>query len=152
MNISFLNKKNVRSAFKPFIPLTVMSASFLYLPNRTWMKWGDLIVDTFRELWIPMRLLQGDGLYRDIFYEYGFFPPYLQALLLKVFSVHVYTLAGLGIVSTFLTAAAIFLITRIFPGSPASALTVIAFFLIFVFGYYAGNNSFNFILPGICQA
>ncbi|MEW6076917.1 MAG: hypothetical protein AB1724_03810 [Thermodesulfobacteriota bacterium] len=129
------------------IALAAMGACFLYLLSRTWMKWGDLIVDTFREFWVPMKLLEGHVLYRDIFYEYGFFPPYLQAILFKIFGVHLYTLAGLGIVTTLLIAAAVYLIPRMFLSATVSALTVIVFFLVFAFGYYADNNNFNAILP-----
>ena len=130
-----------------FIALAVMSGCFLFLLNRTWMKWGDLIVDTFREFWIPTRLLEGSVLYRDVFYEYGFFPPYFQALLFKLFGVHLYTLAGFGIVITILTAAALYLVCRMFLGLFVSTLTVIVFFSVFAFNHYTGNNDFNFILP-----
>jgi len=41
---------------------------FLYLLNFTWFKWGDLIVDAGREMYIPLELSQGKLLYRDIFY------------------------------------------------------------------------------------
>ncbi len=129
------------------IALAAMSACFLFLLNRTWMKWGDLIVDTFREFWIPMKLLDGHILYRDVFYEYGFFPPYFQALLFKLFGVHEHTLVGLGVVITILTAAALYLISRLFLDRVVSVLTVIIFFLVFAFGHYTGNNNFNFILP-----
>jgi len=130
-----------------FVALAAMSACFLYLLNRTWMKWGDLIVDTFRECWIPMRLLEGSVLYRDIFYEYGLFPPYFQAFLFKIFGPHLNTLVGLGIVITLLVSAALYLISRMFLNVAVSALTVIVFFLAFAFNHYACNNNFNFILP-----
>jgi hypothetical protein len=139
--------KKYSAYLNSLICLAAMSGCFLFLLNRTWLKWGDLIVDTFREFWIPMRLLEGSVLYRDVFYEYGFLPPYFQALLFKLFGVHLHTLAGLGIVITLLTAAALNLISRLFLDRIVSALTVIVFFLAFAFGHYTSNNNFNFILP-----
>lgn len=140
-------KKSSRHLKEFFIILAAMTGCFLFLLSRTWMKWGDLIVDTFRDFWVPMKILEGNVLYRDVFYEYGFSPPYFQALLFKLFGLHLYTLAGLGIVITLLVAAAIYLISRMFLSASVSALTVIVFFLAFAFNHYACNNNFNFILP-----
>lgn len=130
-----------------FLSMTAMGGCFFYLLSRTWMKWGDLLVDSFREFWVPMKILEGHVLYRDIFYEYGFFPPYFQALLFKLFGLHLHTLAGLGIVITLIVAVALYLISRLFLNIQASALTVIVFFLVFAFNHYFYNNNFNFIFP-----
>jgi len=142
-----MTKKSLPYISELLIALAAMSGCFFYLLNRTWMKWGDLLIDTFREFWVPMKILEGHVLYRDVFYTYGFFPPYFQALLFKCFGLHLHTLVGLGIAVTLVVAIALYLISRLFLSISASALTVIVFFLVFAFNHYFYNNSFNFILP-----
>src|SRR5882762_6715421 len=42
----------------------------------TWATWGDLSIDSGRELYVPAVLLEGKMLYRDIWYLYGPAGPY----------------------------------------------------------------------------
>ena len=126
-----------------------IAASFLYLLAVTWLKWGHLIVDTSREFWVPLQLLEGKILYKDVFYEYGFFPPYFLALLYKLFGVRIGSLVGCGIGITMLMSLLLYKISRFFLDELISGLVVLTFLFVFAFGYYFEEWSgiFNFILP-----
>ena len=63
----------------------------------TWARWGDIESDCGRELYVPMEILRGRLLYRDIWYPYGPLPPYLQALVFGIFGLHLDTAYGLGL-------------------------------------------------------
>lgn len=120
-------------------------ASFLYLLRTGWLKWGDLIIDTSRELWVPYAILNGKALYRDIFYIYGFLPPYLAAAMYKIFGVTLYSLIGLGIAVTALMTVFIYKISRFFLDEIVSGLVTLTFLFVFAFGFYC--TIFNFIFP-----
>ncbi|MFH1847084.1 MAG: hypothetical protein ABH869_05970, partial [Candidatus Omnitrophota bacterium] len=68
--------------------IIIIVGCFAYLLDFTWLKWGDLIIDTGRELYVPLMLSEGKLLYKDIVYVYGPFVPYLHALLFKLFAPH----------------------------------------------------------------
>jgi hypothetical protein len=57
----------------------------LALAWYTWARWGDIQVDTGRELYVPAEILRGKLLYRDIWYPYGPLAAYAEATLLFVF-------------------------------------------------------------------
>jgi hypothetical protein len=63
----------------------------------TWRKWGSLIVDCGREMYIPAILSQGKRLYFDAWYPYGPLIPYWHALLFRIFGVHLWILQTMGI-------------------------------------------------------
>jgi hypothetical protein len=48
----------------------------------TWAHWGNLTIDTGREMYIPAVLAEGKMLYRDIWFMYGPAAPLLQQLAL----------------------------------------------------------------------
>lgn len=133
---------------KPCIVIVGLIATcFFYLISSTWLKWGELIIDTYRELFTPYELLKGKILYKDIFYPYGFLPPYIISWLYKIFGVSIITVVSCGIVITALMSFLLYKISRIFLDEVFSALVVITFLFVFAFGYYVYNGIFNFIMP-----
>src|SRR5882757_3749654 len=65
----------------------------------TWARWGDFQVDCGRELYVPIEILRGKLLYRDLFYPYGPLAPYTCALLIGLFGPQLvaYYLFGIAI-------------------------------------------------------
>src|SRR5271170_4925919 len=63
----------------------------------TWARWGDIQVDCGRELYVPVEILRGKLLYRDIFYPYTPLAPYLGAVLIGIFGPHLAVLYLFGI-------------------------------------------------------
>jgi len=140
--------ENKISRFKLSIIIIIIGSSFLYLFSVSWLRWGNLISDTFRDLWLPRRILEGRVLYKDLFYYYGFFPPYFLAILYRIFGVHINTLVECGIGITILFSIILYKISRLFLDEIASCLLVLTFLFVFAFGYYNPYSGiFNFILP-----
>lgn len=126
---------------------TIIAAVFLYLLITTWHQWGDLLVDTSRELWVPLQIMQGKVLYKDIYWFHGFLPPYAIAFLYKIFGVSVNTLIGCGIVIALLMCFCLHKLSRIFMTEVASVVLVANFCFAFAFhgsDYLSVNN---YILP-----
>ena len=125
-----------------------MLAGLSYLLAATWMRWGDLFIDTPKEFWLPEQLISGRLLYRDVVYFYGFLAPYLQAFFYLVFGVSVYALVWMGIMVTGLAAMAVYRVSRLFLDGWPSVLAVLSFLFVFAFGYYRVPAAiFNFIVP-----
>ncbi len=148
-NIFFKSVENKFSQFKSSIVIFfILGLSFYYLLNVSWLRWGNLIVDTSRELWLPLKLLEGRVLYKDLWYPFGLLPPYFLAFLYNIFGVHVNTLVGCGISLTLITSIFIYKIARFFLDEVTSGLAVLTFLFVFAFGYYHPYSGiFNFILP-----
>ncbi len=81
-------------------PQLFVVVAFIAMLAVSWRRWTSMIVDLGRETDLPLRLMNGELLYRDIHYLYPPFSPYFNALLYKVFGVHLDTLAFSGIVFT----------------------------------------------------
>jgi hypothetical protein len=60
-----------------------------------WARWGSVTVDSGREIYVAAALAQGKMLYRDVWYPYGPGAPCLNALLFRIFGIHI-TLAYLA--------------------------------------------------------
>lgn len=128
-------------------PVLFVVLAFVHAAAVGWLKWGNLLIDGGRELELPLRLLRGEQLYRDVRYYYGPFAPLLNEQLYRVFGVHAQTLIGAGLVSASIAVALIYRIAVHFVAGPVAALASIAFIYVFVFGHLTDNSSFNFILP-----
>ena len=121
---------------------TFLLAVFIGLTFYTWAQWGDLHVDTGREMYVPAMLARGKMLYRDLWYPYGPLAPYLEALFFRIFGVHLVVLyiSGLAIALCF-TFVLYGLTRRFIP--PAGAVLVSLGFLMQAFL----PNLFNYVLP-----
>ena len=70
---------------------------FILFAVYTWGRWGDLQIDCGREVYVPLEILKGRMLYRDLWYPYGPLVPYLLAILLRCFGPHLNTFYTFGI-------------------------------------------------------
>ena len=95
------------SAFRILIP-----ALFLLMLLLSWRRWTSLIVDTGREMDLPLRLLRGELLYRDIHYLYPPLSPYFNALLYRVFGVYLEVLNVSGVICALVIVALCYAIAR----------------------------------------
>lgn len=129
------------------VVLLTLLACFLCLVFTTWLKWGDLIVDTFRDPLLVLKILDGEVVYRDFFFEYGIFPLYFLTGIFKIFGVKLSTMVGCGMVLTILMSVVLYRISRFFLDTIVSGLVVFTFLFVFAFGFYCYNGIFNFILP-----
>ncbi|MFH0935240.1 MAG: hypothetical protein V1828_00035 [Candidatus Omnitrophota bacterium] len=125
----------------------LIAAIFICLLRLSWLKYGDLIVDVGREMYVPLQILSGKLLYRDLCYAYGPFSPYFNALLYKLFSPSLYTLFINGILTASVASLLIYKISRFFLKPFFSTLSASTFLIVFAFGQYVYLGNYNFILP-----
>lgn len=117
------------------------------LLHFTWLKWGDPVVDTGREVEIPWKMAEGDVLYRDMAYNYGPFSPWVNSIFLKIFGTHLNSIVFSGIASSLLGLLLVFLVAREFLGRRMSCCVSALFLFECVFQHYYYNGNFCFILP-----
>jgi hypothetical protein len=86
------NRKTIGGLFA----LVILWAAWMF---ATWAHWGNLTIDTGREMYIPAVLAEGKILYRDIWFMYGPGAPYLNAELFRFFGVHLSVLYWAGSLS-----------------------------------------------------
>jgi hypothetical protein len=117
-------------------------AVFIGFTIYTWEQWGDLRVDTGREMYVPAMLAQGKMLYRDLWYPYMPLAPYLEALFFRIFGVHLLVLYLSGLAITLGFALMLFELSRRFL-LPAGAALVAFGYLVQAFN----ASEFNYALP-----
>lgn len=109
----------------------------------TFAHHGNLLIDCGREVYYPTQILQGKVLYKDLFNIYGPFAYMLNALLFRVFGLHLNVLYLTGAVSAFLISTMTYFIANKF-------LSKFLSFSIAVLSVAVGVlnvNLFNFIFP-----
>ena len=96
------NTPAMNAESKPQHPFSVArllpAVIFLSLLAVSWQRWTSVIADSGRELDLPLRLLNGEWLYRDVHYLYPPLSPYFNALLYRVFGAHLGVLQASGVV------------------------------------------------------
>lgn len=122
-------------------------AAIACLVGATWLRWGNLVIDSGVEMYTPWALMSGKVLYRDLFYPFGPFTPYFHALLFGLFKPHLYLLFASGLVTCVLTAWLIQRLSARHLPPQLGALVALVFVLANAFGYYSLNNIFNYIAP-----
>lgn len=116
--------------------------TFLALAWYTCAHWGDLRIDCGRELYVPAAILNGKMLYRDLWYPYGPLAPYCQAVLFRLFGVHLNVLYLFGLSLTISFAMLLFALSRRF------LPTTGAFLVSFCFLMQGFNpDIFNYVFP-----
>ena len=103
----------------------LVALSFLLMLLVSWRRWTSLLVDTGREMDLPLRLLRGELLYRDIHYLYPPLSPYFNALLYRVFGVQLETLNVSGVLCSLVIVTLCYAIARrILPEREAALATM----------------------------
>jgi len=90
-----------------FLSLLLFWALRMYF---TWATWGNLSIDSGREMYVPSVLLKGKMLYRDVWYLYGPVAPYFNGELYRWFGTRMEVLYWAGSLSA-LGCAALLLLT-----------------------------------------
>src|SRR5262249_8014714 len=78
---SSLYKSAIRKAV--LWPLLALALAFATMLLVSWRRWISPIADTGREMDLPLRLVNGETLYRDAHYIYPPFSPYFNSLLYR---------------------------------------------------------------------
>jgi hypothetical protein len=124
----------------------IVALFFLIEVIINWRRWGNVIIDFGREVYVPWQIVSGKTLYKDIAYFYGPLAPYLNATWFYIFGVSITTLF---ICNLILVAYVTFIIFRFFErlcDRITATLSCLVFLSIFVFPYsYVGI--FNYLSP-----
>jgi hypothetical protein len=132
-------------------PLSV-AALFIYLLEKSWLRWPDPIIDFPRELYLAWRVSAGDMLYAKVMDWYGPLPDLVQGAGFKIFGVGLDTMAWMNVA---LTVGVLLLLRGIFGalGNRLMAwLASVVFLGVFAFGQYnVAVTNFTFITPYVMQ-
>src|SRR5262249_17483876 len=75
---------------------------FIAMLAASWQRWTQPLIDHGREMNLPARILAGERLYNDVQFLYGPFAPHFNALLYRVFGIHLSVLKASGAVCAIL--------------------------------------------------
>lgn len=106
-------------------------------------RYGDVVFDSFREMYIPEQMIKGHLLYKNIFSIYAPFAYIFNAVLLKIFGVNLKVLYFAGLAGTLGIVNLVFLISNIFLEKKYS----FAITLFFISSSVLSANVFNCIFP-----
>jgi hypothetical protein len=121
--------------------LAIVTA-FVALTIYTWAHWGDVDIDSGREMYVPAAIAHGKALYRDLWYPYGPLAPYFLARLFQWFGANLSVLYFFGLATALSFALLLFEISRYF--LPCAFAFVVSFCALMQ-SFQA--DIFNYILP-----
>jgi len=134
-----MERSRAKFEWKEFMVISMVTLSCAI---KTWAHWGDLRIDTGRELYIPQAILAGKELYRDLIYPYGPLAPYLNAAIVYLFGTHLHVLYIWGIALVVVSALLIYFIAREYLSRLGSLVISVAYLLL---AFQPGL--FNLVLP-----
>lgn len=133
--------------YTKYINYFIIALTFFYLLYLSWLRWGNLTIDTFRDPWFAYKIIEGNIMYKDFFYLFGFFPLYFMSFFYRIFGINIHCFIFIGILVTFISTILIYRISRLFLNRAFSTLVILNFLFVFAFGCYSYTGIFNFILP-----
>jgi hypothetical protein len=110
----------------------------------TWGHWGDFQIDNGREIYVPVEILKGKLLFRDLWYMYGPLAPYANALLFLIFGINLTVLYVFGLALTIGSALLTFEVARRFPLGLVGSTVPPLFFLVEAFYPFIRNFVFPY--------
>ena len=90
-----------QTTYGALLALAVVWAVRVY---TTWGAWGNLTIDSGREMYVPVLLVEGKKLYRDVWFIHGPAGPYVNCVLFRLFGIHLEVLYWAGSLSALGTA------------------------------------------------
>ncbi len=114
---------------------------------KMWGRFGNLLIDTFRDQIVAEKVSHGLTLYKEVYYLFGVLPSYILALLKMIFGTSLYCSYGLGLVMIAVCSLAMYGLARFYLTRFFSTLLIINFLSVFAFNDLQHNGLFNFVLP-----
>src|SRR5215470_3868139 len=93
-------------------PQSAIIFLFIAMIAASWQRWTQPLVDHGREMNLPARILAGERIYSDIQVLYGPFAPHFNALLYRIFGIHLSVLKAAGAVCAILILLMIYRLAR----------------------------------------
>src|SRR5262245_4299378 len=85
---------------------------FIVMLAGSWQRWTQPLIDHGREMNLPARIMTGERIYSDVQVLYGPFAPHFNALLYRVFGIHLSVLKSAGAVCAILILLMIYSLAR----------------------------------------
>src|ERR1044071_8861883 len=92
--------------------LLALALLFVAVLIGSWQRWTQPLLDHGREMNLPARILAGEHLYSDVQFLYGPFAPHFNALLYRIFGIHLATLKISGVTCAVLILLMIYWLSR----------------------------------------
>jgi hypothetical protein len=102
--------KSLQSAIRN--PQSAIFVLFIAMLAASWQRWTQPLIDHGREMNLPARILAGERVYSDVQVLYGPFAPHFNALLYRVFGIHLSVLKATGAVCAILILLMIYRLAR----------------------------------------
>jgi len=125
---------------KYYLPLCLL---LLLVFIFTWAHQGHIIIDSGREVYYPLRILDGSILYKNLFNIYGPFAYLCNAFLFKMFGIKLSIIYLSGFFTATCIITIIYLISRLFFEKLLSFSISVFSIIIGCFSFYI----FNYIFP-----
>ena len=93
-------------------PQSAIIALFIVMLACSWQRWTQPLIDHGREMNLPARILAGERIYSDVQVLYGPFAPHFNALLYRVFGIHLTVLKAAGALCAILILLLIYRLAR----------------------------------------
>ncbi len=109
--------------------MAALGLLFALMLLASWQRWTQPLLDHGREMNLPTRLLAGEQLYTDVQFLYGPFAPYFNALLYRLFGVHLAVLHVSGALCAALILGMIYWLSRqllaVWPAAATTGLVLV---------------------------
>src|SRR5262245_30443503 len=102
--------KSLQSAIRN--PQSAIIVLFIAMLAASWQRWTQPLIDHGREMNLPARILASERVYSDVQVLYGPFAPHFNALLYRVFGIHLSVLKAAGAVCAILILMMIYRLAR----------------------------------------
>lgn len=122
--------------------IAVLTIFFAYGLAVSWLRWGNPLIDTGREMNVPLRLLNGETLYADIRHIYGPLSPWIHAAFYRMAGPTLTVLYADGIACAAMALALVYWLSRQLMGPAASGVAALNVMWLCVF-----KQSGNYVLP-----
>jgi hypothetical protein len=94
-------------------PQSAIIILFIVMLAASWQRWTQPLIDHGREMNLPTRILAGERIYSDVQVLYGPFAPHFNALLYRIFGIHLSVLKAAGAVCAILILLMIHRLARV---------------------------------------
>jgi hypothetical protein len=126
--------------------IVLLVVSFLFGLAVSWQRWGNPLIDTGREMNVPLRLASGEMLYSDVRHVYGPLSPWVHAVLYRMFGPTLTVLYADGIACAAVAIALVYWLSRQIMTPAAAGAATMSLMWLCVFkpaGNYVLPYSFN---------
>ena len=129
------------------LPVCLLTVIYMILFYLSYEKLGNILVDSFRDAWVGLKLSHGSILYKDVRYLMGPVMPYILSLFFKFFGIHIKWIYLIGFICSLIGIGFMYKISRLFYNSTIAFNSILVFIVTCIFGSYTIYSIFNWIYP-----